>query len=548
MELLTYLGRSIVVLLLFMAVYRLFLRSDAHYSANRYFLLFGLLASFIMPLAQLQYTVLLDVVERSELFTPVAPGAAVEETIIAEEVAGVNWMGVLLYVYAAITIFFVLRLLVLFGKLLRLAHRSEKVEIEGVIICINEQVDEPFVFGNRIFLKDKNYLSPENAEILVHERVHLLQYHWVDVFVSELLIAVQWFNPLAWYYARIVKQNLEFLADQGVLKKGFKLEKYIQHIICETMGAEVSVLANHFRFSQNKRRLKMMKNDKKSKWRLLKLLLVLPVLGGLLWAFSEPVYEYPSNPELINDKTDQEKKDKFVLKGYVGETDTMKVRNPKTNTYEVKIVEAGNPLPGTSVIIKGTTTGTVADINGSFELLASEGDVLVLSFVGYNTREIKVMEGEDLYVAMSPTAYELDPSPYRAKYKGKMVPPPPPPKAAKSKAMVPPPPPPPADGDKPVFYVVEDMPSYQGGMEVYFANLYTSITQAKNKANLSGTINVQFTVNAKGGISNIKALNRADKDEAAQAVKIVSALKEWQPGVQRGKAVSTTLVVPVEFN
>ncbi|MBS2212026.1 carboxypeptidase-like regulatory domain-containing protein [Carboxylicivirga mesophila] len=542
MELLTYLGRSIVVLMLFVMVYRLFLRSDAHYSANRYFLLLGLLASFIMPLAQLQYTVLLDVVERSELFTPVAPSAAVEESIIAEEVAGVNWMGVLLYVYAAITIFFVLRLFVLFGKLLRLAHRSEKVEIEGIIICINEQVDEPFVFGNRIFLKDKNYLAPENAEILVHERVHLLQYHWVDVFISELLIAVQWFNPLAWYYARIVKQNLEFLADQGVLKKGFKLEKYIQHIICETMGAEVSVLANHFRFSQNKRRLKMMKNDKKSKWRLLKLLLVLPVLGGLLWAFSEPVYEYPSNPELINDNIIQDSKETFVVKGYVYGRTTIGKNDNASGLDEEK------PIPGTSIVLKGKTIGTVADMEGYFELELNKEDIIVFSFVGFETKEVVPQMGEEIKVVLTRTAYQLDPSPYRGKYKGKMVPPPPPPKAAKSKAMVPPPPPPPPGDDKPVFYVVEDMPSYKGGMEAYFANLYTSITQVKSKANLSGTINVQFTVNAKGGISDVKALNRGNKDEARHAVEIVSALKNWQPGVQRGKAVSTTLVVPVEFN
>ena len=132
---------------------------------------------------------------------------------------------------------------------------------------VHSEVETPFVFYNRIYLNDTAYLRGNHSAILTHERIHLVQHHWIDVFLSELVIAFQWFNPLAWYYGKTIKQNLEFLADRGVLQAGFKLENYLQTIICETMGAEVTVLANHFRISQNKRRLKMMKIVKTSKWR-----------------------------------------------------------------------------------------------------------------------------------------------------------------------------------------------------------------------------------------------------------------------------------------
>jgi TonB-dependent starch-binding outer membrane protein SusC len=48
----------------------------------------------------------------------------------------------------------------------------------------------------------------------------------------------------------------------------------------------------------------------------------------------------------------------------------------------------GEPIPGATVVIKGTTTGTVTDGNGNFTFQAREGDILVVSFVGMKSREI----------------------------------------------------------------------------------------------------------------------------------------------------------------
>jgi TonB-linked SusC/RagA family outer membrane protein len=50
-------------------------------------------------------------------------------------------------------------------------------------------------------------------------------------------------------------------------------------------------------------------------------------------------------------------------------------------------------LPGVSVVIKGTTTGTVSDINGKFNIKASPNQILVFSFVGMNSQEIIVAAG-----------------------------------------------------------------------------------------------------------------------------------------------------------
>jgi iron complex outermembrane receptor protein len=52
--------------------------------------------------------------------------------------------------------------------------------------------------------------------------------------------------------------------------------------------------------------------------------------------------------------------------------------------------DASMPLPGVTIVVKGTTTGTATDFDGNYSISASNGDVLVFSFVGFTTQEITV--------------------------------------------------------------------------------------------------------------------------------------------------------------
>lgn len=52
--------------------------------------------------------------------------------------------------------------------------------------------------------------------------------------------------------------------------------------------------------------------------------------------------------------------------------------------------EEGTPLPGASIVIKGTTTGTTTDFDGNYTIEASMGDVLVVSYIGFETLQVTV--------------------------------------------------------------------------------------------------------------------------------------------------------------
>jgi TonB-linked SusC/RagA family outer membrane protein len=54
------------------------------------------------------------------------------------------------------------------------------------------------------------------------------------------------------------------------------------------------------------------------------------------------------------------------------------------------ISDETGPLPGATVIVQGTSTGTVADFDGNYSISASTGDVLVFSFVGFTAQEVTV--------------------------------------------------------------------------------------------------------------------------------------------------------------
>lgn len=69
---------------------------------------------------------------------------------------------------------------------------------------------------------------------------------------------------------------------------------------------------------------------------------------------------------------------------------------------------SGEPLIGATVVIKGTSTGTVTDIEGNFSLSASIGDILVVSMVGMEAREMTVDSFQPVTIALEPGTEYLE--------------------------------------------------------------------------------------------------------------------------------------------
>ena len=71
--------------------------------------------------------------------------------------------------------------------------------------------------------------------------------------------------------------------------------------------------------------------------------------------------------------------------------------------------ELGSGLPGATVLVKGTSNGVSTDFNGAFTINASGSGTLVVSYVGYDSKEITFSSGLSLGdIALSASANELD--------------------------------------------------------------------------------------------------------------------------------------------
>ena len=74
-----------------------------------------------------------------------------------------------------------------------------------------------------------------------------------------------------------------------------------------------------------------------------------------------------------------------------------------------KIVDENNdPLIGATVVVKGTTNGTVTDLDGNFSIDAAEGSTLMISYTGYATQEVAVGASRVLNLTLATDSELLD--------------------------------------------------------------------------------------------------------------------------------------------
>ncbi len=70
--------------------------------------------------------------------------------------------------------------------------------------------------------------------------------------------------------------------------------------------------------------------------------------------------------------------------------------------------EAGESLIGVNILVQGTTSGTVTDLDGNFEVNASEGQVLLFSYTGYATTSVTIGPENNYNVTLEPSSELLD--------------------------------------------------------------------------------------------------------------------------------------------
>lgn len=125
----------------------------------------------------------------------------------------------------------------------------------------------------------------EMRAVLMHEASHIAHRHTAERLLMETFKALQWWNPVAWLAARRLTEVQEFEADRDVLTQGFDRERYMHTIFRQLFGYSPDI-ANGLRDSLTKKRFQMMTTNHTSRHALLRVAGTVPVLAGLLCAFS----------------------------------------------------------------------------------------------------------------------------------------------------------------------------------------------------------------------------------------------------------------------
>lgn len=426
----TYLLKSVIWLAGFTLIFFLFLRNERFFHLNRIYLLAGILTSFMFPFLSIHYTVVLPVVSNFQL----------ENSVVSQIQKPANSLipylkSVLLVLYASGVLFIFILMIRQAGSVLREMKRSEIITAHQVKLIKTSEFTSAFSFFSYVFV-NPSVTDIESREIMNHELVHIRQKHWIDLVLAGLLCMMQWFNPLVWIYVRFIRQNHEYLADEVALQRTSDPAVYKAVLLNQIVGYPVVSLANSFNYSLNKKRFIMMKNIITSPYRKLKVLLILPVFALVFYSFARPEYKYKSLNE--------------------GSTNFASTASEQKSVKGNVVSEDNKPLPGATVVVKGTFMGASADLKGNFKIdNVPEDGLLVVSFVGYKSKVLKPDFKSEMTIKMIRDT---------VKYSGleEVIPPPPPPPVNNIKDINDLPsqpasstPPPSLSDDPPPLYVVD---------------------------------------------------------------------------------------------
>ena len=548
-----YILKTSVCLAMFYLFYRLLLSKETFHRFNRLALLGVLVLSCLVPSMEVK------------MQTPVETGISFEDLVMMVETGPVEaledttmyfpWRAIVLIVYGVGVLFFLGRHVWSLGRMCRLLHscRREKMP-EGVVLFVHNEKIAPFSWMRMIVLSEED--KKENGDaILTHECAHIKNRHSWDLLLAEVCIFFQWFNPAAWLLKQELQTIHEYEADEWVIKNGIDAKTYQLLLIKKAVGARLYSIANSFNHSSLKKRITMMIKKKSNPWARLKYLYVLPIAAVAVAAFARPEVSNELN-EISSVKVND-------LTSIVKAEEVKSVENSSDEKFKVSGVVQQfpdhKPVAGASVLVRGTTRGTLADNKGNFEIEVKKGDVLVVSFVGLQTQylpiefdsssaaniklgvhlkeEVQSMEEMLVYAANGGKAEKEKRGPvvvFDIPIEEAM-------KTEKQQKEIP--------QKEEIFRVVEEMPSFPGGMQKAMEFLAKNIKYpvAAQEAKIEGRVIVQFVVRRDGSVSDIHAVRGVSPELDAEAVRVVSLMPKWNPGKQRGKAVSVKYTMPITF-
>ena len=504
-------------------VYRLLFRNSNRLYFNRYFLLTSMLLALAMPLLGLLSG--LEVPQMATLKQSLFNGTLLNEIVVTPDgqpilpevtvttstqshfsvwqvIGGIYLIGV-----GVMTLLFLFKL----AKLVVLIIRSPKRKMSSCTAVFTGREQGSFSFFRYAIFPSENV----DPDIMRHEMSHISHHHSWDILFAEVMMILQWFNPFIYLYKKELQSLHEYQADRDVVATGVDKKNYMMLILQQCTAVDFSGMSNNFSLILTKKRIKMITRNEKAKGLWWRLLATLPVLVVLMIANTKvTAQEQQSEKKQINVEIGQ-----FEIYDDYGNlmnlTDTI-IYNEDGTYIQFKTTEAPDPITG-KMRNKITATSCNADgtpnenIHVTINAVEKHGDTTLYSVEPFtlSTDKFKfnIQTTEDNPIQVLKNYNDT------------------------------------------VYQVVEQMPQFPGGekalMEYIGKNIVYPV-EAKEKE-IQGRVFINFVIEKDGSVSNVKVLRGIGGGCDEEAVRAVSSLPKWKPGIQKGKPVRVSYQIPILF-
>ena len=477
-----FLIKSTITLFVLLAVYYLFLEKEKIHVFNRFYLLFSLLFSMVIPF------ITIEVIQ--EIAQPkVYPGniqILQGSAVILEET---NYLAIGLWsLYAVVTIVLAVRF---FSNIIKISSKMKSntpIDYKNAKLILVPEKTVPHTFLNTIFINEAEYNNREiEAELYTHELTHVNQKHTLDILFIEVLKTVFWFNPIFIFYKKAIQLNHEFLADENVVTSYNNVPFYQSLLLSKANENQTFYLASNLNYLITKKRLLMMTKTTSKTEALLKKAMLIPVVTALLFLLCTKVVAQETNVK----KETTPAKPGNLIKTYYDKT-TFKIKDEKGKVASEKKYNELTPVEKRaipSILSKQKELPTNEELLG----ILSKGAPEVIEIDAYDSANQFVQKGEnEVYNTAG----------------------------------------------------ITEKPDFPGGIMEFYKFVGNNF-KTPEQPNLKGKVYITFVIEKDGSLSDIKNIRNIGFGTGEEAIRVLKICPNWIPGKLNGVPVRVMYSLPI---
>ena len=520
-----FLIKSTITLFVLLAVYYLFLEKEKIHVFNRFYLLFSLVFSMVIPF------ITIEVIQ--EIAQPTVNPGNIQilqgSAVILEET---NYLEIGLWsLYAAVTLVLAVRF---FSNIIKISSKMKlntPIEYKNAKLILVPEKTLPHTFLNTIFINKTEYNNRQiEAELYTHELTHVTQKHTLDILFIELLKTVFWFNPIFIFYKKAIQLNHEFLADENVVTSYNNVPFYQSLLLSKANENQTFYLASNLNYLITKKRLLMMTKTTSKNISILKKMAIAPVLAVLLFSLCTETVAREKDNTIVQQQPILNKKI-ATAKSELQQIEKSEKRSDTIKRKKLEVVKIKNEDFTKIGSLYFNDKGSI-DINGN---PANDGYIYINNEVHFYVTKGKEREYYDRYgfrvnsqgVKMNNETITVLEKDYQAE-------------ASKLIASD-------EFGDIYNTAGITTKPDFPGGIGEFYKFVGTNfnIPLDAEKNNVKGKVYVTFIVELDGRLTNIKIIRDIGYGIGPEVVRVLGICPNWIPGKMNEKPVRVMYSLPI---